>query len=91
MTNDHADPGDAASAATPEPREVPHFSPSERVARGRAARVDLPRSVHAGWEPAPLRRNPVELLEEQARTRLDEAQTLARSAMDSADAYRMIV
>jgi len=28
---------------------------------------------------------------EQARTRLDEAQTLARAAMDSADAYRMIV
>jgi hypothetical protein len=28
---------------------------------------------------------------EQARTRLDEAQTLARSAMDSADAYRMIM
>ena len=28
---------------------------------------------------------------EQARTRLDEAATLARSAMDSADTYRMIV
>ncbi|RZU50642.1 hypothetical protein EV385_2417 [Krasilnikovia cinnamomea] len=28
---------------------------------------------------------------EQARTRLDEAATLARAAMDSADAYRMIV
>ena len=28
---------------------------------------------------------------EQARSRLDEAQTLARGAMDSADAYRMIV
>ena len=28
---------------------------------------------------------------EQARTRLDEAATLARGAMDSADAYRMIV
>jgi hypothetical protein len=28
---------------------------------------------------------------EQARTRLDEAQNLARAAMDSADAYRMIV
>ena len=28
---------------------------------------------------------------EQARTRLDEAAQLARSAMDSADAYRMIV
>ena len=28
---------------------------------------------------------------EQARMRLDEAATLARSAMDSAEAYRMIV
>lgn len=28
---------------------------------------------------------------EQARSRLDEAATLARSAMDSADAYRSIV
>ena len=28
---------------------------------------------------------------EQARTRLDEAATLARSAMDAADAYRMLV
>jgi hypothetical protein len=28
---------------------------------------------------------------EQARTRLDEAHTLTRAAMDSADAYRMIV
>jgi hypothetical protein len=28
---------------------------------------------------------------EQAKMRLDEAATLARSAMDSADAYRMIV
>ena len=28
---------------------------------------------------------------EQARTRLDEAATLARAAMDSADTYRMIV
>jgi hypothetical protein len=28
---------------------------------------------------------------EQARMRLDEAATLARSAMDSANAYRMIV
>lgn len=28
---------------------------------------------------------------EQARSRIDEAQTLARSAVDSADAYRSIV
>jgi hypothetical protein len=52
--------------------EVPHFTVSERVARGRAARAELPRSIHAGWEPAPLRRDPVELLEEQAQTRLPE-------------------
>ena len=53
-------------------RSAADLTPTERVARGRAARVDLPRSVHAGWEPAPLRRNPVELLEEQAQTRLPE-------------------
>jgi len=28
---------------------------------------------------------------EQARTRLDEAATLARAAMDSANAYRMLI
>ena len=67
-----ADPGDAAAAFSPRPNAGPHFSPAERVARGRAARVELPRSVHAGWEPAPLRRDPVELLEQQARTRLPE-------------------
>ena len=67
-----ADPGDVAAAFSPRPNAVPHFSPAERVARGRAARVELPRSVHAGWEPAPLRRDPVELLEQQARTRLPE-------------------
>ena len=67
-----AEPGDVATAVSPKLNAVPHFSPAERVARGRAARVELPRSVHAGWEPAPLRRNPVELLEEQARTRLPE-------------------
>jgi uncharacterized protein (DUF2252 family) len=51
---------------------VPHFTPAERSARGRAARADVPRSSHAAWEPAPTRRNPVDLLEEQAKTRLPE-------------------
>ena len=32
----------------------------------------MPRSAHADWEPAPQRRDPVELLEEQAQTRLPE-------------------
>ena len=54
------------------PRAVPHFTPAERAARGKAARGELPRSAHAGWEPAPRRTDPVDLLEEQAQTRLPE-------------------
>ena len=42
----------------------------ERVARGRAARQDAPRSSHAAWSPATDRPDPVALLEAQARTRV---------------------
>ena len=49
-----------------------HVSPAESTARGRAARSELPRSAHAEWEPVASRRDPVDLLEEQARTRLPE-------------------
>jgi hypothetical protein len=45
---------------------VTHFSVDERAARGKAARVGVPRSAHAAWEPFPHRPDPVELLEEQA-------------------------
>ena len=51
---------------------VVHLSEGERVARGKAARGEVPRSVHAGWEPSPDRPSPVKLLEEQARTRVPE-------------------
>ncbi len=51
---------------------VPHFTPAERAARGKAARAELPRSAHGAWEPAPSRRDPIDLLEEQARMRLPE-------------------
>ena len=44
----------------------------QRAARGRAERAEVPRSVHAGWEAPPGRRSPVELLEEQARSRVPE-------------------
>jgi uncharacterized protein (DUF2252 family) len=54
------------------PKAVPHFTAAERAARGRAARGELPRSAHAAWEPAPGRRDPVALLEEQGETRLPE-------------------
>ena len=48
------------------------FTTAERQARGKAARSEVPRSAHGAWEPASIRRDPVDLLEEQARTRLPE-------------------
>ena len=54
------------------PKAVAHFTPAERAARGKAARGELPRSAHAAWEPVPRRTDPVDLLEEQAKTRLPD-------------------
>jgi uncharacterized protein (DUF2252 family) len=51
---------------------VPHLSVAERVARGKAARNEVPRSSHAAFEPLSTRADPVELLERQARTRVPE-------------------
>jgi uncharacterized protein (DUF2252 family) len=47
-----------------------HLTVDQRVARGRAARVEVPRSAHGRWVPAPDRPDPVALLEEQAATRV---------------------
>jgi uncharacterized protein (DUF2252 family) len=54
------------------PTRVAHLTPAERVARGRAARTEVPRRSHASFEPAPHRPDPVALLEQQAETRLPE-------------------
>ncbi len=51
---------------------VPHLTPAERRARGRAARVESPRSRHAEWEPWSERPDPIALLEEQAASRVEE-------------------
>jgi hypothetical protein len=51
---------------------VEHPSEAERAAKGKAARAAVPRSAHATWEPAPDRTSPVELLEQQAQTRVPE-------------------
>ena len=45
---------------------VLRLSREERVARGRAARTEVPRSSHAEFAPAPDRPDPVALLETQA-------------------------
>jgi uncharacterized protein (DUF2252 family) len=47
-----------------------HLSPAERLAHGHAARQTVPRTHHAEWTPAPRRRDPVTLLEEQNRGRV---------------------
>ncbi len=54
------------------PSTVPHLSVAERVARGKAARAEVPRSSHASFEPAPHRTDPVRVLERQAQTRVPE-------------------
>ena len=51
---------------------VVHLSLGERAARGKAARGEVPRRVHGAWEPSLGRRDPVELLEEQAQSRVPE-------------------
>jgi uncharacterized protein (DUF2252 family) len=45
---------------------------SERAARGKAARAEVPRSSHGTWEPAPNRPDPLTLLEDQAVSRVPE-------------------
>jgi uncharacterized protein (DUF2252 family) len=49
-----------------------HATVEDRVARGRAARTDVPRSVHAAWERDAETPDPVSVLSEQARTRVPE-------------------
>jgi uncharacterized protein (DUF2252 family) len=54
------------------PAPVAHPAPDERRAAGRAERAQTPRSSHADWAPARTRRDPVDILEEQAVTRVPE-------------------
>jgi Uncharacterized protein conserved in bacteria (DUF2252) len=45
---------------------------SDRVARGKAARAELPRESHAMFDPPADRPDPVALLEQQAESRVPE-------------------
>src|SRR5512132_2502275 len=53
-------------------KAVSHLSPQERAARGKETRAEVPRSLHGEWGPASDRRDPVDLLEEQATSRVPE-------------------
>src|SRR5215471_18974993 len=66
------EPVTGASSARRPAAKVVHLTPAERYAHGKAARADVPRSVHAEWEPSSRRLDPVDLLEEQAQTRVPE-------------------
>jgi uncharacterized protein (DUF2252 family) len=51
---------------------VPHLTVPERIARGKAARREVPRSSHADFTAGSSRFDPVTLLEHQALTRVSE-------------------
>jgi uncharacterized protein (DUF2252 family) len=65
----HNAPGDVPFASS---WRRAHMSVDERMARGRGARGEAPRSSHGRWEPAPDRPDPIRLLEGQARDRIPE-------------------
>ena len=52
--------------------KVAHLSVAERAARGKAARAAVPRNLHGEWLAPSGRRDPVEMLEEQAASRVPE-------------------
>ena len=74
MTTTTSRTGRPAGRASRKPAAgaVPHLSVGERVARGKAARAEVPRASHAAFEPLSTRADPVELLERQAKTRVPE-------------------
>jgi len=67
----HGDEGAPAKRAAVGGR-VEHFTVAERTARGKATRAEVSRASHGDWEPAAHRPDPVELLEEQAKSRVPE-------------------
>jgi uncharacterized protein (DUF2252 family) len=58
-----------------------HHTPEERIARGRAARAEVPRSSHGAFTPSAGRPEPVGLLEKQAATRLPELVAIRHGRM----------
>jgi len=49
-----------------------HPSPEERSARGKIVRTNVPRSAHAQWSPTDRQHDPLDLLAEQAVTRVPD-------------------
>jgi uncharacterized protein (DUF2252 family) len=64
--------GTTNGAASPTDAALPHPSVAERVARGKAARNEVPRASHAEFTPSPTRPDPLDVLQRQAATRVPE-------------------
>jgi uncharacterized protein (DUF2252 family) len=62
-------------------KKVEHPSKEERVARGKAARAALPREQHAEWSPGQRQLEPLDLLAEQAQTRIPELVPIRHARM----------
>jgi uncharacterized protein (DUF2252 family) len=54
------------------PKQVEHLTVDERTAKGKAARAAVPRAAHAAWDPSRRALKPLDLLAEQAETRVPE-------------------
>jgi uncharacterized protein (DUF2252 family) len=54
------------------PKKIDHLTVEERAARGKTARSEVPRSALGDWGASAARRDPIDILEEQARTRVPE-------------------
>jgi uncharacterized protein (DUF2252 family) len=61
-----------AAVTSRRPAPAVHLTVDERVARGKAARAEVPRSRHAEYEAPSDRTDPIALLEAQATTRVPE-------------------
>jgi uncharacterized protein (DUF2252 family) len=62
----------ATATARKKASTVAHPTVAERVATGKAARAEVPRSSQGEYKPAARRPDPVKLLERQAKTRVPE-------------------
>jgi uncharacterized protein (DUF2252 family) len=62
-------------------KTIEHPSKEERAARGKAARATLPRENLAEWSPSQRNLEPLDLLAEQARTRVPELVPIRHARM----------
>jgi uncharacterized protein (DUF2252 family) len=65
-------PNNQSSRRDDASREIPHLDVAARIARGRAARSEVPRSSHGPWEAPPLRADATALLQDQEVARVAE-------------------